>query len=141
MAIKKEYWNKTFHNWFKLPKHAKITFYRNPNECSTFFNGGDYPEKEKFFIEPDNTIWGNRNRKNRKIYGNNPLRVGRVFYPLLSYPFLDKILYLFNYFADNLGIMMCCYYIFLALIVMGFITQIPMLEVLFAGRSHFIFSS
>ena len=120
--VNKPYWNKILNRWFNIPKNSKIVYYKNPNECHTF-----YFEK----VNPDHVglLWGKRDKKK----SNNWVRIGKVFFSYIHlslYSFYKQLSQMFIYLFENPETLLCVYYIFFALLFYAVILRINPLEYL-----------
>ena len=114
--INKYYWDKVFNHWFNIPYASKKIYFKNPNECNSF-----YFEK----VNPNHIgiIWGKRDKKLSK----NWIRIGKIFFSniIMTIQYLYKniqetIIYLFN----NPDILLLTYYICFGLFFYAFIMRI-----------------
>jgi len=124
--MNRNYWrNKLEH--FGVPKHSKIVYYKNPNECNNY-----YMER----VNPTHIgiLWGHRKDKS-----HNWIRIGKVFISSLVFgvqQLVDAVLYLFYYIGENVGIVACFYYIFIALCFYGIVLNIDTVGVFLCGLTR-----
>jgi len=120
------YWNYRLRKLFHLSKDDKITYFRNPDEFNYF-----YYEK----INPTHKaiIWG-RLRKTKRL-----IKMGKISFSSIITLFndiYDKICYYLILILDNVGICLCLYYIFLGIIFMGILLNLPLIESFFHVKRY-----
>lgn len=113
--INKKYWDGNFKQWFKLPNHTELFYYRNPSDCTSFNCEMVNPTHKGYIL-------GKPKDK------SNYIKIGKVYISNFVTAFYNEINQLFNLFLPNINISYMLYNIFLALLLLTFLLNIRPLE-------------